>query len=305
MELELLSKLTSGIREHDFNAGIAAAESRKTLKMITDSAGTVFDAWRKTKHGDFAGAARALGRVVHGNRKPQKMNAHDVSDAWLSMQYGWLPLMKNVWEGSLFIEKVMGPPRVIKTRYRRNVLVPEFDDSAPGWPELVPCTAKLSKEIRVQWIEALSTPRELGLLNPASVVWEVIPFSFVMDWFIPIGNYLDVLSVVPHIGNAQAATTLCKEVHGIPWHPYKCRSYIVPSERKIPHYDWACCWFVGTTPTTVLSSSGVANYHHKLITRTSLGTISVPRPSFKTVSEALSLGHLKNAAALMHSFTKR
>lgn len=31
----------------------------------------------------------------------------------------------------------------------------------------------------------------LGLTNPAAIAWELVPFSFVVDWFIPIGNFLN------------------------------------------------------------------------------------------------------------------
>jgi hypothetical protein len=30
----------------------------------------------------------------------------------------------------------------------------------------------------------------LGLINPASVVWELVPYSFVVDWFVPVGGFL-------------------------------------------------------------------------------------------------------------------
>lgn len=31
---------------------------------------------------------------------------------------------------------------------------------------------------------------KLGLINPAEIIWELTPWSFVVDWFIPIGNYI-------------------------------------------------------------------------------------------------------------------
>lgn len=34
----------------------------------------------------------------------------------------------------------------------------------------------------------------LGLLNPAVLAWESVPFSFVIDWFLPVGNFLQSLS---------------------------------------------------------------------------------------------------------------
>ena len=32
-----------------------------------------------------------------------------------------------------------------------------------------------------------------GLLNPLSVAWELVPYSFVADWFLPVGSYLNNL----------------------------------------------------------------------------------------------------------------
>lgn len=36
-------------------------------------------------------------------------------------------------------------------------------------------------------------PGRFGLLNPLEVIWELVPFSFVADWFLPIGDYLSAL----------------------------------------------------------------------------------------------------------------
>jgi hypothetical protein len=39
----------------------------------------------------------------------------------------------------------------------------------------------------------LATASEIGLTNPAEVAWELVPFSFVVDWAIPIGTFLGQL----------------------------------------------------------------------------------------------------------------
>lgn len=36
---------------------------------------------------------------------------------------------------------------------------------------------------------------QLGLINPWSLAWDLVPFSFIVDWFIPIGSVLEVLTV--------------------------------------------------------------------------------------------------------------
>lgn len=35
---------------------------------------------------------------------------------------------------------------------------------------------------------------QLGLVNPAYVLWDAVPFSFVADWFLPVGRYLQSYS---------------------------------------------------------------------------------------------------------------
>ena len=36
--------------------------------------------------------------------------------------------------------------------------------------------------------------QQLGIANPASVVWELIPFSFVIDWVFDVGTFLDAFT---------------------------------------------------------------------------------------------------------------
>jgi hypothetical protein len=37
----------------------------------------------------------------------------------------------------------------------------------------------------------LSNLHQMGLINPLEVAWAVVPYSFVVDWFLPIGNVLE------------------------------------------------------------------------------------------------------------------
>jgi hypothetical protein len=42
--------------------------------------------------------------------------------------------------------------------------------------------------------DVISLLSNLGLINPLSVAWEVVPFSFVIDWFIPVNKWLNSLT---------------------------------------------------------------------------------------------------------------
>jgi hypothetical protein len=40
----------------------------------------------------------------------------------------------------------------------------------------------------------LAFAAQTGFTNPINLAWEVLPYSFVVDWFLPIGPYLETLS---------------------------------------------------------------------------------------------------------------
>lgn len=47
----------------------------------------------------------------------------------------------------------------------------------------------------------------LGLVNPAAVAWELVPFSFVVDWFTNFGGYLDGFTDLVGLSYTDAYTT--------------------------------------------------------------------------------------------------
>lgn len=59
---------------------------------------------------------------------------------------------------------------------------------------------KQSCLVRLDYVEGsgvgsvgLRTASELGLLNPFELAWELLPGSFIADWFIPVGDFLSQL----------------------------------------------------------------------------------------------------------------
>lgn len=70
---------------------------------------------------------------------------------------------------------------------------------------------RLDMTPNVQFLSALGS---LGLTNPLDVAWEVLPFSFVVDWFIPIGNWLNVLDAMHGYRFRAGSWTLREELEG-------------------------------------------------------------------------------------------
>lgn len=61
----------------------------------------------------------------------------------------------------------------------------------------------------VEWDkEGLATASSLGLTNPAFVIWDMIPYSHVIDWGIGVGNYLNNLDALAGVKRVSAHYTV-------------------------------------------------------------------------------------------------
>lgn len=54
--------------------------------------------------------------------------------------------------------------------------------------------------------------QEFGFTDPLGIAWECIPFSFVIDWFVPVGNWIQ--SWQPIVGMSHLRTTLAYSLEG-------------------------------------------------------------------------------------------
>lgn len=128
----------------------------------------------------------------------RKLDEGDISGTWLAMQYGWLPSLSDMYEASRAFEALTAPPRekIYKASISKRIF--EQGSSSPG-NYLCDQVRTRSMKISYRLREQLSNPRSLGLYDPFSVAWEILPWSFVIDWFVPIGTYLESLAVIPYL----------------------------------------------------------------------------------------------------------
>jgi len=208
-DLVLQSKLVSAVREHDFDLGVAVAQGKLTVELVTTNLGKLGKAILFVKRGDIFNAARQLGC----SPKTSRLKPSDISGRWLELQYGWLPLVDDCFNAAKAFEAITNGPRktvVRVTRTRKDVAHDFVGINPPDVPHV--CNRQHSKAILYELSEVLSGSRSLGLLDPLSVAWELIPYSFVVDWFIPIGSYLDNLNVIPNLKGRFLTTSFRRNV---------------------------------------------------------------------------------------------
>lgn len=123
---------------------------------------------------------------------------------WLEWKYGWQSIMMDVQGLAKTIEttrsKTVNLDGVIKTSVTRRSFTtgPYSIEQSPSCTGVREDTLMLQGRLITRYTmnnPNLLLPAKVGLTNPLSVAWELIPFSFVVDWFLPIGNYIDALDV--------------------------------------------------------------------------------------------------------------
>ncbi|DAD52641.1 TPA_asm: maturation protein [ssRNA phage SRR7976299_10] len=280
-ELKLIGKLRKKL-VGDFDAGMFLAESEQSLRMIANAAIRIGGAYRAARKGQWQRAENILtkGRdFKRRNNKPTNWNDPAVRDRrnalaanWLELQYGWMPLYEDAYNGAEQLARVLNDPvaRTVKT----SVLVSDgtpWTTSNPPTTYFLSCRREARKSLKAIITEQ-NIPLLTGLANPATIAWEVTPFSFVVDWFIPISQYLEAR------GTALAVTGTF--VYSL-WQTSEAKGLGITGAREIR----------GTSGSF---------WRHKRLERTVTTTLNVPLPRFKPLKKAASWMHTLNALALLN-----
>jgi len=190
-QIDCVNRLRTRLVGSGFNPSQFIAGVPESLDMIYHSATKIRSAYGLVRHGRFGQAQRVLfaGTRFAAN-KQRTLHAKDAANAWLELSYGWRPLVQDAFEAATFLESATSRPRVSTTRVQVSRPIIFKSTSDPG---VAYASSKGTHSYRIKAIatESLSGAYLSGLTDPASTIWEALPFSFVADWFIPIGNYLE------------------------------------------------------------------------------------------------------------------
>lgn len=202
MENEVIAKVLGRLKDQKANHLENAATYKQNVGMIVNAVTRIGQAANRLRHGDIAGAARRLGvqpRNFTGfNRQFARDQSKAVANGWLELQYGWLPLCSDIYETAELIHRRLQkktPLQRVSAGSSKSFTTVSKSSATDGDTVM---TNEAKAEVKV--ILYYSTPNEnlkslvqLGITNPLSLAWELVPWSFVVDWFLPIGSFVSNL----------------------------------------------------------------------------------------------------------------
>lgn len=170
--------------------GVNVAERKQLVDTIVKDANFLRKGWNYLRRGQLGRFKEHFGIKSRKGDSPWS-RPEMAGSLWLQYHFGWDPLVKDLYETVKILESEY-PYQKIRTRAAKRGSY-KADNNYGGWNYDVPefsYRVEMQAGVRVKNLN-LHRATSLGLTNPALLLWEVVPFSFVVDWFWPIGEFLE------------------------------------------------------------------------------------------------------------------
>ena len=192
------------------------AERESAALMIANRGGQLIKAFNWARKGRPDRAAKTLGISKRDLRRAKKSyeratgnrwgRAKDVSATWLELHFGWSPLCDDIHAAAKTLVEDY-PDRDVRASASRST-----QQTGSYVPDVWTQNAARTYSCRIGAKVKVTNPNlylanQLGVLNPAAIAWELIPFSFVVDWFSSIGQVLNSLTDFVGVELKDAYTT--------------------------------------------------------------------------------------------------
>lgn len=253
-------------------------EWKETARAVEGGTSALYNAFK-----DLGRLARSpksrwpseLRRMWKG-RAPSELSLHTVSSAYVTTQYGVLPYI-NLANASLeqMLKSEHGLTLVKRIKAARKAEVTTRVSGSAGG-EL-----RKTHECRVSTICYVSYYFDIGNFESGNIleaVWAGLPASFMVDWFLGIGQWLSAIDALDGVRSVKGVTSIRKK-----W---------INSDTRVQVFK------AGFTPSLLTQGVTVGHSYRRDWVNTSMPPLPEWRPS-------VSWGKLMSSVALLHAMRGR
>jgi hypothetical protein len=258
----MYNSIRKKLRHDATNLALNLAEYRKTAALF----------------GDLARAVSTRGKSLARGWAGSKTKA--VSGNYLKYQYGLKPLCSDMSSAYEELKRAAGTPVYMKGLEQRQAVRRSQIDLAYGgtsWSKGSTVETSVDVIWRTRWRAEMNMNHILSVLaahgftNPFSLGYELVPYSFVIDWWINLGDVLASLDNLLLVSKLE----------------------VQDSEQRVI-YQNAYGSRIGTPETT----SGQITRKNTI--RRRFGTQEISRVATLAYKPSVSLTHIANGLALLH-----
>ena len=193
-------KMFSQIDTFRTNLAEFIATRQQTVDMITEKVQGLIRITRAIRRGKPGELKRMFGK---------RPTSKDFAGRFLEYSFGWVPLVSDAY---MLAKEIHEPPKEeFETRGRGAISIASWKtwSGSSHWDGDVSIVAKCSIKLQCRVKNtAQQFLRDYGVTDPALVAWEMMPYSFVVDWFYPVGSYLQHRSTFNGIEVTRSSVTM-------------------------------------------------------------------------------------------------
>jgi len=282
MESRAIIKALTALKGQNVNLSQCFGERSQTARMFEDAINRIVKSVRGYKNRRPKDWYQVVKKTWWGHSKK-------LPQSWLETVYGWQPFCSDVdgavkslndkeQDGDAYRATVYG--NVSERSRLRNQLNPSNIHSGLG--VFYDQDTSFGCRVRLDYVlenPLTATLAQLGIFNVASVAWELAPYSFIIDWAVPIGDYLNCMDA--SVGWTFLGGTCSRFT--------QVRRRGTGAYNKYPN--------TATHFFTMYGEGGTYQGSHVNLSRTVYD--SSPLPRFPGIKNPLSTTHIANALALL------
>lgn len=193
------SRCISAIQRLHTNVAQNVGEYKQVNGMFLSTARRFAAAYSALRRGDVSGFTRNVS--IRRRDQQNLLNYGPMSirkwapNLWLEYSYGWSPLCSDMYDVITSFYKRVEEGYTMVAEGSRNIVTVDYSAYGQNDGTTTYQTVYKRRYVRYKvWYEIdnarLANMSSWGLTNPALLAWELLPYSFVVDWFLPVGDWL-------------------------------------------------------------------------------------------------------------------
>jgi hypothetical protein len=190
LDNQCYAKFQGKLRKGSASVGVTLASWKQSRDMIISRANST----RRTLDSSIA--------RLSGNKEARKRLMRErepLAGQVLETEFGWRPLVQDINAALFTVCKDGIPPEWITSRARTPIWYSRSQSGSPSQRESIDGVAKVTYSAKAD----ISNPNlwllnRMGLINPGTVAWDLIPWSFVVNWFVNVNAM--VSSITDEVG---------------------------------------------------------------------------------------------------------